>query len=184
MSRELKLLDTTGKRNIISQFSKSYLATLKYFHSNLRTTAEWILRNGGCVRFVGSPALFCDYNTLPPENIKFFVKEIEATNAGINEDGFIHIKGCEKLDRISLTNCPYITDEALQKMDLRKDSLKVVEISQCKNITEEGLRYLGALNKLEKLVVRDLPYVKNVEKVELELKKILVNCDVDIKDAQ
>lgn len=157
---------------------------MKNFNSNFRTTAEWVLRNGGCVRFVGSPVLFCDYNMLPPENVKFFVKEIEATDAGISEYGFVHIKGCDKLDRISLISCPYITDEALQKMELRKDTLKVVEISQCKNITEAGLRYLGALNKLEKLVVRDLPYVKNVEKVELELKKILVNCDVDIKVTQ
>lgn len=152
------------------------------FHS--RTTAEWLLRNGACARFVGSPVLFCDYNTLPPENVKFQVKEIEATDAGISEDGMIHIKGCEKLDRISLTNCSYITDEALDKMAFRKDSLKVVEISQCKNITEEGLRSLGALTKLEKLIVRDLPYVKNSAKIEKELKEILVNCDVDIKMTQ
>lgn len=128
--------------------------------------------------------MFCDYNTLPPENVKFSVKEIEASNAGISDEGFAHIKGCEKLDRIALIDCAYITDKALQKMGLRKDSLKVVEISKCKNITEEGLRYLEALSKLEKLVVRDLHYTKNVAKVELELKKILVNCDVDIKVTQ
>jgi len=146
-----------------------------------RTTAEWLLRNGACARFVGSPVLFCDYNIIPPENIKFFVKEIEADNAGISSDGFVHVKGCEKLDRIAMNNCSYITDEALEKLVTRKDSLKVLEITNCKNITDDGLRTLKHLTKLEKLVARDLPYVKNGAKVQAELKEHLKNCEIDIK---
>lgn len=168
----------------ISQFSNyfRYALTKKNLEITFRTAAEWLLRNGACAKFVGSPHLHCDYNLLPPENSKFFVKEIQAgENAGINADGFAHIKGCEKLDRIALNNCSYITDEALEKLALRKDTLKVLEITDCKNITDEGLRYLKDLSNLEKLILRDLPYVKNPEKITSELKAKLVNCDIDFK---
>lgn len=142
------------------------------------------MRNGASVRFVGSPLLFSDYNALPPENSKFFVKEIEANNAGLSADGFVHIKGCEKLDRIALNNCAYIEDEALQKLELRKDTLKVLEISQCKNVTDVGLRHLLTLSNLEKLVIHNLPYVKNPEKIATELRERLTKCDVEIKAAK
>lgn len=112
------------------------------------------------------------------------MKEIEATDAGINSEGFMHIKGCEKLDRIMLNKCSYITDEAIQAFELRKDSLKVVEIMSCKNITDEGLVHLKKLSKLEKLVIHDLPYVKNAEKAQNDLKEALKNCVVDIKEAE
>lgn len=130
---------------------------------------------------MGYPTTFCDYNVLPPENQKFQVKEIEAENAGINDDGFIHLKGCEKLDRVALSNCAYITDEALSRLDYRKNSLKVLEISGCKNITVEGLRYLSRLTGLEKLVIRNLPDVKDPAKIADELRQTLKNCDIDIK---
>ncbi|CRL02277.1 CLUMA_CG015076, isoform A [Clunio marinus] len=145
-----------------------------------RTTAEWVLRNGGCVRFIGSPLLFCDYNTLPPENTKFFVKEIEATDAGLNTDGFDHIKGCHKLDRIFLKNCKYLEDDSLKKFMLRKDSLKIVEIIQCKNLTDDGLQHLTKLINLEKLIVHNLPYVKHLEKVQEDLRKALPKCTIQI----
>lgn len=125
--------------------------------------------------------LFCDYNILPPENTKFFVKEIEATNAGLSPEGFIHLKGCEKVDRIVLNNCPYISDEALENLSYCKDSLKVLEIIKCKNITDEGLKSLKTLTKLEKLVCHDLPYVKKGTEIKKELKEYLKNCEIDIK---
>lgn len=138
------------------------------------------MKNGACVVFDANPKLFCDYNVLPPENFKFIMKEIHADNAGINTEGFIHIKGCEKLDTIVLTNCTYIEDDTLDKLILRKDSLKVLKINKCKNITDEGLKVLGSLTNLEKIVISDLPYLKNPEKVQEDLKLKLPNCNIDI----
>jgi hypothetical protein len=146
-----------------------------------RTTALWLLRNGACAKFVNSPILHCDYNVMPPENQKFLVKEILAKNAGINSDGFIHIKGCLKLERISLTDCSYITDEALEKLDYRKESLKFLEIINCKNITEDGLRSLKKLTNLQKLVARNLPYVNKPAEIAKELQEHLKNCEIVIE---
>lgn len=139
------------------------------------------MKNGACVQLAGFPKLLCDYNILPPENQKFIVKEIIADNAGINTDGFAHVKGCEKLDTVKLTNCTYVEDSTLDQLLARKDSLKVLEIIKCKNITDEGLKTLGGLTNLQKLVVSDLPYLKNAAKVQEELKAILKNCEIDIK---
>jgi hypothetical protein len=118
---------------------------------------------------------------LPPEDAKFEVKEIEAVTSGISGIGFPHLKGCLKLDRIHLDNCSYIDDEALMQLDQRKDSLKELEILNCKNITEKGLRSLMNLPLLEKLIVKNVPYVKNAAGIEKELRERLTKCHVDIK---
>lgn len=146
----------------------------------LRTAAEWLLRNGACALFAGYPKLLCDYNSLPPENIKFQIKEIEATNAGISPEGFVHLKGCEKLDRIMLNNCSYVTDDALAKLEYCKDSLKVLEIVKC-DITNSGLRSLKNLTNLKKLTVSDVGALDKPDEIAAELKMHLKNCQVDIK---
>jgi ATP synthase, H+ transporting, mitochondrial F0 complex, subunit s len=139
-----------------------------------------LLRNGSCVKFLNAKEKLCDYNLLPPENTKFFVQEILAEDAGISHIGFPHIKGCAKLDKIVLSNCGYIEDEALKWLVERKDSLKHLEIVSCKNITEEGLRSLKSLN-LEKLILKNLPYVKDVDGVAIELKSAMPNCQIEIE---
>lgn len=130
---------------------------------------------------MNSPITHCDYNALPPENTKFLVKEIIAKKAGINDDGFAHVKGCEKLDRISLTECSYITDETLARLETRKDSLKSLEIVGCKNITDEGLRSIKKLLNLEMLVARNLPYVNQKAEIAKELQEHLKNCKIVVE---
>lgn len=63
-------------------FTYSYLSYFSLIFIDIRTCAEWLLKNGACVKFVGSSKFLCDYNILPPENSKFKVKEISADNAG------------------------------------------------------------------------------------------------------
>jgi hypothetical protein len=79
-----------------------------------------------------------------------------------------------------LKNCGYIEDDALKLLRLRKDSLKHLEIENCKNLTDDGLKSLKDLN-LSTLVVKNLPYVKDVEGVTKELKEGLKGCDVTIE---
>lgn len=147
---------------------------------HLNSPSLRLLRNGSCVKFVNAKDKLCDYNLLPPENSKFFVKEILAEDSGISHIGFPHIRGCEKLDKIVLNNCSYIEDEALKWLSLRKDSLKHLEVINCKNITDEGLRSLKAL-KLEKLIAKNLPYVKDVDGVREELVKAMPGCVIEIE---
>lgn len=68
----------------------------------------------------------------------------------------------------------------MKLLDLRKDSLVHLEIIDCKNLTDEGLRSLKVLN-LKSLTVKNLPYVKDPEGVTKELKESLLNCEIDIQ---
>ncbi|CAO1412901.1 unnamed protein product [Diamesa serratosioi] len=146
-----------------------------------RSCVEWLLRNGACARLTSnSTILHCDYNAIPPESTKFFIKEIEAIDSGISGIGFPHLKGCVKLDRISLNNCTYIEDEALYQLEDCKASLKILEINGCKNITDDGVRSLAKLTNLQKLVLSNLPYVKDFKSLEKELKEALKECDITI----
>lgn len=100
----------------------------------------------------------------------------------MNDEGFDHIKGCELLESITMKKCSYITDEGLSKLIVRKDSLKYLEIDQCKNITDEGLKSLIALKNLKKLVLKDLPYVKDMNAMQSELKASLTDCEIVISN--
>lgn len=125
---------------------------------------------------------FSNYNSLPENlSVKFQIKEIEANNAGIMHLGFDHLENCQSLDKIVMKNCVYIDDYAVEKLALRKDSLKDLEISSCKNITEHGLLQIKKLQNLQKLTLHDLPYVKDPKAVETELSNALKNCQFDFK---
>lgn len=136
-----------------------------------------LLRNGSCVKFLNAPEPLCDYNLLPPENSKFFVQAILAEDAGISYVGFSHIKGCTKLEKIVLKNCGYIEDQAMAYLKYRKDTLKHLELIDCKNITDEGLNHLKELD-LKTLVIKNVPYVKNFEAIEKELRSAMKNCEM------
>ena len=58
-----------------------------------RTCAEWILRNGGRIRFVEEEEWLSDYNLLPDEKDShlFHVKDIDATGADLMFNGFLHL---------------------------------------------------------------------------------------------
>lgn len=139
-----------------------------------------LLRNGSCVKLLNMPDPLCDYNLLPPENSKFFVQEILADDAGISYVGFPHIQGCTKLEKIVLKNCGYIEDQAMAMLKYRKDTLKHLELIDCKNLTEEGLSHLKELN-LKTLVIKNVPYVKNFEAIEKELRASMKECDMQLE---
>jgi len=59
----------------------------------------------------------------------------------------------------------------------RKDTLKHLELIDCKNITDEGLNHLKELD-LKTLVIKNVPYVKNFEAIEKELRSAMKNCEM------
>lgn len=115
-----------------------------------RVCTEWILRNGGSVKWVGMEQMVTNYNTLPPENMKFFVEKIDATGSSISHYGFLHLKFCKHINEIKLNECSYIENEALKQLSLIKDTLLHLHVSYCGNITEEGLLYLKNLRWVPK----------------------------------
>lgn len=110
-----------------------------------RVCAEWILRNGGAVKWLGAEKYQTDYNTLPPEEVKFKLSEIDASDSSISHHGFAHFIDCEQIHRVILHNCSYLEDEALKQLHLLKRSLMELQVSECGNISDNGIRYLKNL---------------------------------------
>lgn len=68
----------------------------------------------------------------------------------------------------------------MEYLRFRKDSLKHLELIDCKNLTDNGLRSLKDLN-LKTLVISNVPYVKDFEGVKAELMAALKDCDIKME---
>lgn len=144
-----------------------------------RTCAEWILRNGGSVVWSNGRKL-ADYNKLPSDDVAVpKIAEIDGTDSGISHYGFPHLFGCTELKKIVLHNASYIDDEALKGLHHAKQTLRYLQISECINVTDSGLKYLEILTKLETLILFNLKSVENIEKSKQFLKSKLNNCKIE-----
>ncbi|ALC42720.1 CG10731 [Drosophila busckii] len=144
-----------------------------------RLCAEWIIKNGGGVRFVDSPSkLRKDYNLLPPENVPLRIKVVDATNASVMKIGLAHFKGCEDIDTVIFHNCKHLEGDSLDGLTYLKNSLTRLQISGCYNITDEGLAVIGELRNLKQLLIFDMIYVKRLEEVANKLKLHLPGCEI------
>lgn len=152
-----------------------------------RACAEWLLRNGAMVQWVGKSDFVTDYNALPlrgAEKGRYLIKAVDATDSSIMAIGFPHFKGCHHIDKIIMKNCKYIEDEALHMLSVLEASLKTLEISSCFNLTSEGVSSLTALRNLKRLKLEALPEVKNKIEVTGILKSALPNCNITFDESQ
>ncbi|KAG5884981.1 hypothetical protein JTB14_000372 [Gonioctena quinquepunctata] len=145
-----------------------------------RTCAEWILRNGGTVKWANSAVTTTDYNELPKEGVVHHLQEVDASNTNIMHNGFEHFKGCEHIRKLVLHKCYYLEDKALAELHYIKNSLLYLQVSSCPNITDGGLLNLNALKNLKDLVIFDLDSVKHMETTVQELKSNLT-CNIKTK---
>lgn len=145
-----------------------------------RLCSEWLLKNGGAVRFNGK-ALQKDYNTLPPQNQREKIQEVDATESTIMAIGFEHFRNCDGINKIILHKCKHMENEALNELILLNNTLKHLQVSECYNVVDSGLKSLGQLTNLEKLIIFGMPYVKDIKAIEMELRSKLPKCDIDIK---
>lgn len=146
-----------------------------------RLCAEWILKNGGFIKFENQKWT-TDYNALPAVNFRYRIEEIDTHNkTTIMAMGFDHFKDCEAIRKISFKSCRYMENEALEKLGFLKDSLNELEINGCYNVIDDGLQSLKQLQNLKKLKIENLPYVKDMKGVELELQTALAACEIEIK---
>ncbi|XP_049816952.1 ATP synthase subunit s, mitochondrial isoform X1 [Aethina tumida] len=146
-----------------------------------RTCAEWILRNGGSVKFTKNGAPMADYNELPNEEIPLKLEEIHAINCSIMKNGFKHLDGCNYIKKIIFHQCNYLEDEALKDLMYVEKTLTHLQISNCGNITEKGLLYVHSLRNLKEFLFYDLPGVKDKDKLVQALKSNLPQTHISFK---
>ncbi|XP_020796380.2 ATP synthase subunit s, mitochondrial [Boleophthalmus pectinirostris] len=149
-----------------------------------RAAAEWLLRCGARVRFQGFDRFHQDYNALPPGPLgRYRVQAIDATESCIMHRGFEHLEGLRSLEEIRLRKCMYIEDsclETLSSMENLQNSVYLMEVVSCGNVTDTGIIALHKLKNLEYLFLSDLPGVKDKEKTVERLKSALPKLDLDL----
>ncbi|KAH8405218.1 hypothetical protein KR222_011137, partial [Zaprionus bogoriensis] len=144
-----------------------------------RLCAEWVIKNGGGVRFTENPSkLWKDYNLLPAENVSFNLKVIDASNASVMKIGLQHFKGCDHIDTVIFHNCKHLEPESLAGLAHIKDSLTSLQVSGCYNLVDSDLVAICELSNLKQLIIFDMIYVKNMDEVARRLKQSLPSCDI------
>lgn len=144
-----------------------------------RLCAEWILKNGGGVRFTENPTkLWKDYNHLPAENVPFRIKVVDATNSSIMKIGLHHFEGCKNIDTVIFHKCKHLEDDGLEGLAYISQSLTHLQVSGCYNIRDSGLAIISQLQNLKQLLIFDMPFVKDIDEVARSLKKSLPDCDI------
>lgn len=144
-----------------------------------RACAEWILKNGGAVRFTMCPKILINtYSDLPIETVKISVKEIDATGTAITELGFNHLDGCKAIDTVILDDCSEVDDLALVKLSFVKNTLEVLHVTTCAKISVNGLLKVKELVNLKKLHIYNLPKVEDIISVARQIRLDLPKCEV------
>lgn len=147
-----------------------------------RLCAEWLLKNGGGIRTVDAPQhLLKDYNSLPSENHKFRIKTADGSNSSIMKIGLEHFNGCKFIDTVIFHNCTYLEPDGLEKLVYLNESLKILQVSSCPNITDSGLMVIGQMRNLQTLQIFDMPFITNLPKLKTDLQNMLPKCKIDIE---
>lgn len=142
--------------------------------------AKRILKNGGSVRFVDGRTPITEYNALDADQLPVAPKihTVDATDSSIMAIGFEHFKGCNHIERIILNRCKHMENEALEQLSYVKDTLRDLQVTECGNVEDSGLRTLKNLSQLRKLTVYGFLYVKDFNGVCNELKQHLPHCEI------
>lgn len=150
-----------------------------------RLCAEWILKNGGAIGLVGMQSrVIKDYNSLPPESVKFNLQVIDATNASIMKMGLDHFAGCRQIDTVVFHNCKHLEDGGLEGLVHLKSTLKRLQVSGCYNLRDSCFDAVAQLSALEHLRLFDLIYVKDIQGVATKLRQALPNCKIEVRTSQ
>uniref|UniRef100_A0A0B6YAV9 Uncharacterized protein n=1 Tax=Arion vulgaris TaxID=1028688 RepID=A0A0B6YAV9_9EUPU len=143
-----------------------------------RAAAEWVLKNGGSIKWTTSANKLADYNLLPSTNFESYkLEEIDLTATDVIGLGFEHLKDLNHLKKIKLHGVRTVGDDGLQHMQYVQDTLEYLDVSRCAMITEKGLNILPKFKKLKQLVIYDLIEIKKLDDVVISLKQAMPWCE-------
>uniref|UniRef100_A0A8D8ZWS0 ATP synthase subunit s, mitochondrial n=1 Tax=Cacopsylla melanoneura TaxID=428564 RepID=A0A8D8ZWS0_9HEMI len=146
-----------------------------------RSCAEWLMRNGAYVRWMGQAEFVGHYNLLPLDKKiegSFHIEEVKADqNASITYFGFAHFVGCKHLNKLTLDGVKTIDDRAMHRLNYLKDTLKYLYVGDCKKVTDASLPYLTQLTNLKQLHLKNLS-IKDYTQLE---EKLPSDCKITIE---
>ncbi|CAB3397423.1 unnamed protein product [Caenorhabditis bovis] len=147
-----------------------------------RAAAEWIVRCGGKVKFAEIGDNFDDYNVLikrtaqldprvPADNVT--IETIWAENASVTGFGCRHFENLKSIKNAHFIGCKNLHDFGIEYIGQHVgDRLKVLQISDCRRITEFGLEHLKYFSALDRLILTNLKGVHGKSKMAEKLQKM------------
>ncbi|XP_053545071.1 distal membrane-arm assembly complex protein 2 [Bombina bombina] len=103
---------------------------------------------------------------------------VDLSGSRIAYQGLDNIVSLKELQELNLRACPHLDDWALSRLQVFKDSLEVLSLAGCPQVTERGLATLHHLQKLKHLDVSNLPSVSNKGLVRILLEEVLPGCEI------
>ena len=156
---------------------------LKYIGAG-RVAAEWVLLNGGEIKYNDSKTWMTSFWDIPRELMSddFVLKQVKCDNSTVTSIGFRHIKNIPTLSYISANNCYYVDDTAISNFmsSVSSNSLKTVELSNT-SISPSGLYYLAECQSLKRLDIsncRKVDYSHDRADSLDYLRSCLPNCQI------
>ncbi|ELU07631.1 hypothetical protein CAPTEDRAFT_180944 [Capitella teleta] len=147
------------------------------------SAAHFIVKRGGAVKFVGQDKwikLVDGAVPLPSTFNKHMKLEgVDASGTNFMRQSLENFIGLTDFKFLRLSNCKYVDDWCLDSFIRFKDTLEVLDLSGCPNVTERGLACLHKLPKLRRLTIADMPLVQNPPLVAILLEEAMPNCFIE-----
>lgn len=151
-------------------------------------SATYTIRLGGRFRLAGSSRWIGldEHNTkisdiLPEERTGGFkVEGLDLSKTVIQAEGISNIENCLGLKTLILSDCYFVNDWLLSTVShVFSDRLEVLDLSGCKEITDNGLETLVYLSKLKKLCIKNLDGAFNKEFISILLEDHIQGLEVE-----
>lgn len=137
-----------------------------------RAAAEWVLRNGGAIKWTTSSNQLKDYNLLPSTQFEIYkLEELDLSSTDVIGIGFEHLKDLHHVKKIKIHDVKTLGDDGLSYLSYVADTLTTLEISHCPMVTEKGLEHLVSLKKLKTLILHNLLEIRNLDAVISKLRQ-------------
>ena len=131
------------------------------------------MRCGGGVKWTARDTVDYSYDSLVGVRRNQKIVAIDAAGSSISGTGFRYLEGLTHVESIILSKNSYLHDDALAQLVLVKESLRHLEVSNCVNITDIGVRSLASLINLQSLILKNLMNVKDMSSCDGYLKENL-----------
>ncbi|XP_056393782.1 distal membrane-arm assembly complex protein 2-like isoform X5 [Hyla sarda] len=152
-------------------------------YGKIAAAAHLILEQKGGVRFKGHTEWFRPnhkgryfWDFLQYKNVP--IECVDLSGSMATYMGLSNLEGLQELRELNLSRCHYIDDWALSRLHVFKDSLEVLSLAGCRQVTERGLATLHHLQNLKRLDLSDLPAVNNKGLVLILLEEVLPHCEI------
>ena len=160
---------------VVKEINKFFVADFNKLGPELHA-ATYTVKLGGRCRLHGSPRWIgqdesTKTNVLPKEkNINISVEGLDLSKTIIQFEGLRNIESCTNLKTLILSDCHFVDDWFISKVvNDYSHSLENLDLSNCQNVTDDGILKIGYLKKLKNLKIKNLQNAQNKEYISILL---------------